>query len=291
MKIIGVLDSLWEADYAGPLIRDEYLQPAVRALRGKIHEVVRRKGIGYATMRLSDERICNYLNPGHDSVDLSSCTAKLDLSAKSTDFIWEKVFRKKDCQRKYIRRFERAGYQTRMLSNDDDWATFYKLYRDNIEYIGGSLFHFDFFRNIRNMLFPDNFNILLAENDKGSVGTIGFFVHRDSDTVFLTFLGLDRELKNTFHTSYYMYWRALLWAEENGFRHVSFGSTPADPNDVHYHIKAKFGVEFNKNYIVCLAFKKGLFSMRGGAVKLWRIIGPWLPRGIRQRTLAMAESP
>jgi len=291
LKVIKVLDSLWESDYGGPLVKDGYAEPAMSALIDYLRRLACEKSITYAKIRFSDKNLSQYYSAVASRIDTSRGTMMLDLQEKATDYIWNKVFSKKDAQRKYIRRFEQAGYQIREGAlNSEDLNKFYILYCNNMNYVGGLPHHLDFFENTRIFLCPDNFNVLLAEKDGKAIGSLGFYMDKVTNTVYLAYLGLDRNLENAFHTSHYLYWGALCWAGKEGYRYVSFGATSSDPHEVHHHLKSKFGAVFNQDHIVYLVFNRKLFWARELVAKIWRKAGTRLPSLVQRRLLETAEA-
>lgn len=288
LKVIKLLDSLWHSDYGGPLVREGYAELAMSALAEYLRQLAHEKGIAYARIRFTGRDLCQYLCVGTSKIDTSIGTMMLDLEEKPTDFIWNKVFTKKDAQRKYIRRFEQAGYQVREAEvQSDDLSKFYALYYNNLTYVGGLPFRFEFFENISSLLSQREFNILLAEKNGKSIGALGFYACECTNTIYLAYLGLVRSLDNTFHTSHYLYWSALQWAEKFGYRYVSFGSTRFNPSEVHHKLKSKFGAEFNQDYIVYLPFNRGVFFVRLGIAKLWELMGTRLPKCVAHRLLTI----
>ena len=122
------------------------------------------------------------------------------------------------------------------------------------------------------------------------MGALGFYKYDEASTIYLEYLGLDRNTENTFHVSYYLYWAALRWAERAGYRFVSFGATPSNPDDIHRRIKGKFGAKFNQDYIVYLAFDRRRFFLREKAAALWGKTEPMLPKRVSHKLLATAEN-
>lgn len=290
LRVIKLLDSLWHSDYGGPLVKEGYAELAMSAVAEYLKQLAHENGITYAMIRFPGKNLCQYFCVDAAKIDTSIGTMLLDLEEKPTDFIWNKVFTKKDAQRKYIRRFEQAGYQIREAEvKSNDLSKFYALYYNNLTYVGGLPLRFKFFENIGTLLTQGEFNILLAEMDGKGIGALGFYACKRTNTIYLAYLGLDRSLENTFHTSHYLYWNALQWAEKFGYRYVSFGSTRSNPSEVHHKLKSKFGAEFNQDYIVYLPFNRGLFFVRLGIAKLWELMRTRLPKCVARRLLTIAE--
>jgi hypothetical protein len=115
---------------------------------------------------------------------------------------------------------------------------------------------FTFFENMWDLLFPENFNILLVEKNK-AVGGIAFFEYLGK--VYLTFMGIDREsLSSKYRVAPLLYWSAIKWTAENGLRYVCFGSTSARPKTAaektNYSQKMMFGGSFVSQEIILIPF-------------------------------------
>lgn len=275
-----VLDSLPNSDMGGPLIKEEYKKEAANALKDYLKELSSAKGITYAKMRLSDPELCEYLKTKTSKVDTSSGTMMLDLEEKPMDFIWNEVFTSKGRQRMFIRRFERDGFQIREAGNEADLNKFYTLYYNNITYIGGLPYPFSFFKNIWDLLYPDSFNIISAEKEEKSIGALGFFIYKEKKTIYMTYLGLDREVNGRYRTSFYLIWEAIRFAQKNKIRYVSFGPTTSDHSSEYYLRKSKLGAEFNQDYFLYIPFNRKLFLLRENAIKVGRKIKNRLPKSL-----------
>jgi hypothetical protein len=273
-----VLDSLHDSDFGGPLIKEEYKKEAAYLLKDYLKELSSDKGITYARIRFSERELCEYLKTKTSKVDTNSGTMNLDLEEKPADFIWSKVFTKKKNQRWFIRRFERDGFQNREAEGLEDVNKFYTLYYDNMNYIGAQPHPFSFFKNIWNSLYPDNFGIILTEKEEKCIGGESFYIYKERKSIYQTCVGFDRNLGSKYRTYYYLNWGLIKWAEKHGFKYVSFGATPSDPNASHYSYKSNFGAEFNQDYFLYLPFNRKLFLLRENAIKVGRKMKNRLPK-------------
>lgn len=287
VRLFKVLDSLPDSDFGGPIIKDEHAREATALLKVYLGELSAKDGIAYARIQCPNQRLYEYLKTADSRVNTTSGTMNLDLEEKPIDFIWNTVFTNKDRQRKFIRRFEEGSFQCKEIQSKEDLKEFYNLYYKNLCHIGALLHSFGFFENLYGVLYPNNFNILLAKDRERYIGALGFFIYRERKTIYLEFLGLEREIENRFHTSYYLYWEAIKWAIENGFRYISFGSTPANPNSIYHSTKIKFGASFNQDYSVFIPYNRKVFLLRENIVKLSRAVAIRLPRGLRRRLLKL----
>jgi hypothetical protein len=82
----------------------------------------------------------------------------------------------------------------------------------------------------------------------------------------------------------YLDWNAIKWAEQNGFRYVCFGSTPAHPKRPHeianYSQKVQFGATFLQQETVFIPFDlyASAFLLFGTkAVGTWSAVRNVLP--------------
>lgn len=266
-----VLDSLPDSDLGGPLLKEEYKKDAAKALVNYLIELGASNGIAYTKMRLSDLEACEYLRTNDSNVDDNSGTMILDLDEKPLDIIWEKVFTKKGGQRRLIRRFERDGFQIREAKCSEDLNNFYKLYCEHKYHLGASPYPFKYFEIIWSFLHPDNFNIILVEKDDECIGASAFFIYKEQRSIYLCYIGYNKGLLSTrYNYSYYARWKEIEWAHENGFRYVSFGPSPKDPNSVYHSRKISFGCDFIQDHYLYIPHNKKLFLLRYSAINLGR---------------------
>lgn len=174
-----VLDSLPLSDLGGPLIKEEYRKEAAYLLKDYFKELSTDKGITYAKMRISDNELCECLKTKTSRVDTSSGTMSLDLKEKPMDFIWNKIFTKKSGQRRLIRRFEQDGFQSREAESVEDVNKFYTLYYKNLNRSGTVSYPFKYFKNVWDLLYPANFNIVLIEKEEKCIGASAFFIYKE----------------------------------------------------------------------------------------------------------------
>lgn len=275
-----VLDSLPNSDLGGPLMKEEYKNEAAYLLKDYLKELSSDKGITYVKMRLSDQELCEYLKMKTSRVDTISGTMVLDLKEKPMDFIWDKIFKQK--QRKYIKRFEHDGFKTKEAENEDNLNKFYALYHQNA--IKRGVPHpFTFYKNAFDLLYPDNFNIILIEKGETCIGAGIFFIYEERKAIYMAGAALDKTVSSRYKTYYKLRWETIKYAYRNGFRYVSFGPTPSDRSSVYYSLKSEFGAEFNQDYFLYLPFNKNLFFLRETAIKVGRKMKNRLPKSLVMR--------
>lgn len=287
LRIIKVLDSLPYSDYAGPLVKEGYAEPAMEALVTYLKRLARRQGITYAKIRFSNEYLSRCLSSDRTRVDTSMGTMVLDLQEKPADFIWNKNLNSK--RRDQIRKLEQDGYQIRECVNIDDINIFYNLHCKSMDYIGASHFPYNLFYLAFNSFYPQNFNVLLMEKEKHCFAGLQFFIYEPRKIIYQTVLGIDRSVRYRGTPYHYLSWSLIKWAEKYGYRYVDFGATPFDPDDVHYQNKNYFGGDFNQDYFVYLPLNHKLFFMRESMKNIWRCLQARLPRSLAHRLSDLAE--
>ena len=275
------LNSLPDSDFAGPLVEAEHGKEALSALKSYLRELSLAKSITYASIRCPAAS-CEGLRENDSKVDTSLGTMNLYLTdEKTADFIWHRVFTNKGGQRKFIRRCEREGFQNIEMQSKQDLARFYTLYHNGMIHIGVSPYPLSYFQSVYHLLYPENFNIMLTTDGRGKcLAAQAFFIYREKKDIYLMYLGIDRDAENRFHPSDYLHWGMIQWAQRNGFKHISLGTTPSNPSDVQYSTKSKFGATFNQDYTVYIPFNRKLFLLREYIVLLGRRVKNLLPRGL-----------
>lgn len=287
--LFRILDSLPRSDFGGPLFRPEDVSEASAVLRRHLKTLARQRGLAYAKMRCADPLVAQNMRSRMSTVATSAGTMSIDLSDRSLDYIWEHVFTQKAGQRTYIRRFEKDGFRNVMATGPEDLETFYRLYYDNMTYIGALPFPLSYFQKLWELLYPDHFAIMLTVRGQECIGGQAFFVFRRQGTIYQTYVGLERQVGTQYRVYFYLGWGLLCWATEHGLRTVSLGGTPADPASTNYREKAYFGATFHQDYLVYLPFDLKLFLLRESTFRVGRLLQRWLPRRV-QRRLARTAS-
>lgn len=102
---------------------------------------------------------------------------------------------------------------------------------------------------------------------------------------------MDKDLLSARHSvSPYLCWNAIKWAEENGFRYVCFGSTPAHPKSAresaNYSQKVMFGGPFLQQETLFIPFDFYAFPillLAPKAIKAWKAMRDVLPLRLSQK--------
>lgn len=281
LRLFKVLDSLPDSDFAGPLIRDEYAEVATHALSIYLRQLATKNSVVYARIRCNSESLSDNLRMGNSKVETPVGTMNLSLTDMTPDFLWENVFTKKGGQRKFIKRCEEAGLQNKEIESKQDLQAFYDLYSNNLRHIGAAPFAFRLFEYLYDSLYPDNFNVIVTSDNKRCFAAQGLFLYPERNAIYLTFLGIDREMEKRLHSTQYLHWGTIQWAQTRGFQFIGFGSTPSDPQSTQYLSKSKFGTTFNQDYVVYMRFNKSVFFIRERAVQLGRKLKKSLPKKLQ----------
>jgi hypothetical protein len=258
---LRVLDSLPLSDFGGPVIEKKYVKEVSFSMRKFAEDLCYEKDVSCSRILLLNGS-CEFFRTRHCYIN-EDCfgIVESDLKEKPPAFIWEKVVRTET--RKKIKRFEKDNFQVREASAKSDLRTFWALYRQNMKHIDAIARPFTFFENMWDLLFPENFNILLIEKSK-AVGGIAFFIYNGK--IYLTFMGIDREsLSSKYRVAPLLYWSAIKWAAENGLRYVCFGSTAARPKTAaektSYSQKMMFGGSFVSQEMMLIPFSTRAWLM------------------------------
>lgn len=278
---LKVYESLPYSDHGGPIIKKSCIKEASISLWNFLEKSSYENNILLTKMLFVDKEVSRFFKSQNTYVDKSRGVVDIDLQVKPSTFIWNKLFRQ--TERKRIRRFERDDFQVRETRTRSDLAEFLVTYYKNMEHINAPAFPIEFFKNIWNILYPENFNVLLVEKKK-TVGGVAFFKYMKR--IYLTYLGIDREtLSSRYRMAPYMYWKAVKWAEENGFRYVCLGATPSDPRSIYYSQKMMFGGSFlqQENVYVPFASNGSAFlSVMSKAMRIWGTLKNVVPEAFRQ---------
>jgi|APFre7841882654_1041346.scaffolds.fasta_scaffold05419_2 lipid II:glycine glycyltransferase (peptidoglycan interpeptide bridge formation enzyme) len=171
----------------------------------------------------------------------------LNLRLSPPEKIWDNFSAKKG-QRKFIRRFDENGYSLTEIQSLDDLKLFYNYYQENIKFIGGTLQTFSHFTDLWNNFLSNEMRITLLSKNSTIAGGVLMLTFKPQKTVYLHYLSLNRNLPNTYHPSYYLFWEAINWAWNNGYEKVSFGTQHLYENNPRFRIKNDFGVNFEPIY-------------------------------------------
>ena len=283
---LRILNSLPYSDLGGPVIEKKCIEEASFSLLRFLEEFSLEKGISCAKICFLKDGSEQFFKSSRCYVNNNKGVVELDLEANPSAFIWDRIFRKR--QRQKIKYFKRDGFQVREASTKSDLAKFLTLYYNNMKHIGAPAHPLTFFENVWDLLYPENFNILLVEKRK-TVGGLAFFKY--GERIYLTYLGMDREsLSSRYSMAPFLLWNSIKWAEGNGFRYVCFGPTSAHPKSRHERAnrsqKVMFGASFLQQEIVFIPFDFYAFAILlfgSKAVSAWRAMRNALPPKLQKK--------
>lgn len=171
----------------------------------------------------------------------------LNLRESPPKKIWENFSAKKG-QRKFIRRFDEMGFSVTELNLHDDLKIFYKYYKENINFIGGNPHTFSHFTDLWDNLVSDELRITLLSKNSTVAGGLLMFVYKPQKTVYFQYLCLNRNLPNTYHSTYYLFWEAINWAWNNNYEKISYGAQNFEGTNQRYKIKNECRGNFEPIY-------------------------------------------
>jgi lipid II:glycine glycyltransferase (peptidoglycan interpeptide bridge formation enzyme) len=88
---------------------------------------------------------------------------------------------------------------------------------------------------------------LLEKQGEISAGLIAL-LDPEKKIMHLRYMALNREMANTYHPTYAIYWEAVNKAYELGYKRVCFGTNTKNDQDRSYRIKSGFGCEYVDNF-------------------------------------------
>jgi hypothetical protein len=278
-KHTKIYSSMPYSDYGGPVIVRDSLEQASHLLREYLQRFCSTLGVAYLSINFVHDNETFFGSP-KGYVDTSQGTVEIDLGATSSDFLWSSLFSSN--RRRKIMRHERR-YTIEQARTKSDLRDFYSVYCQNLKYIGGHPYPYEFLENMWTLLYPQNLRIWLVGKEE-PVG--GKLVLKDSKGSYSLLLGIDRAAAGTPSIYELLVWKEIQAAEEDGCRYVSLGGTPSDPRDPYHLRKVSFGGSFNQQKVVrypCSYVGHVLLAARATAAASWRTIGRFLPLHMKNR--------
>jgi hypothetical protein len=271
-----IYSSIPHSDYGGPVIVTRCMQDASLSLRHFLQQFCVSKGVAYLKINFMNEeleRSCGWsLGYGSKSVG----AVEIDLDATPSHFIWNSIFSKN--RRSKIKRFERDGYHAHQAETKSDLRDFYGLYCENMKYIGARPYPYDSLENMWTLLHPLNLRIWLVAREE-AIG--GILVIKDTRRTYWLLAGIDRrQAYSRYPVVNYLLWKEIETAEEEGYRLVSLGTTPSDPNDAYYLQKTSFGGSFHQQKLVyypCNSTARVFLQAKAKALSGWMAVRGFLP--------------
>jgi len=273
---LKIFCSIPYSDYGGPVIASHCIERASVSLRSFLEEFCSNNDIAYAKFCFMNDKLAQPFKLPLTNVGGGKGTAEIDLRLTPSDFIWNKIFSK---NRRYkIRRFERDGFIAQEARTKSDLRDFYTLYCRNMKYIGASPYPYAFMENMWSILYPENLRIWLVGNER-RIG--GILVVKDGQRTYWVYAGIDRKQDyKRYSVIPYLLWKEIKTAEEEGYRYISLGATPSDPNHPYYLQKMSFGSSLQKQEMVWYPFSStGRILLQIGAITIssWKSVKSFLP--------------
>jgi hypothetical protein len=164
----------------------------------------------------------------------------LDLKEKSPEHIWSNGFNKHD--RQAVKHYEQLGAEFGFARNDSDYAEYVKLLK-------GSTIFFrvrvhspereDFVSRMRRFA-GDRLKVALGKIGGEVIAGVSMLFEPENSTIHFAIVRYSRE--NNIHSRVtYLYWKAINWASEKGYRYIDFGaySIPKSSNPTHPFFKLR----------------------------------------------------
>ena len=276
-----IYSSLPHSDYGGSLFKSAYSARGASFLLNFLTKYCSAMKISYAKLCF----LCNvpkqFSNVPFTRIDRSKGIPETDLKTTSSEFIWKALPR---IVRRKIRHIEKEGFKFEEINSKSGLKEFYSLYRSNMRYIRASAYPYEFFENLWDTLPSEELKGWLLTGNRILGGSLSF-VYRQ--TLYSTFIGINRKTTSNQHNLSvvpYFIWNRIKWAEENGLRYVSMGSTPSDPTHFYYRQKMQFGAKFFQQEIALIPFNynaKALLKIREKAIPAWKNIRNLLPTNVK----------
>jgi GNAT acetyltransferase-like protein len=261
------LDSLPDSHVAGPIIGRE--APGMRQVIASLPKSVRfslRNPIVAMRIRVHQPEMVRTMIDLGFRYDLTYALFLVDLQDKTPEHIWKDGFGKHD--RQAVKYYDQRSPGFQISDKDNDYSDFLSLSR------GSSTHDVDreaFVSRLRNNM-GDRLRVAtVRENDKAIAGVL---VLRDTSSSAIRLMMMRFSPTRNIHSPVtYLNWKAVNWAQENGFRYFDFGSyyISAASNPEHFiqKLKARFEASLVPRYHFVLPVSSISYSI---ASKVSRVI-------------------
>lgn len=174
-------------------------------------------------------------------VDLVAASHKVNfvLSTELTpDILWKKVLNKN--VKNKVRKAWKNEISIDIGTSTQHIHEFYNIYCIHMRYLGTPVYPHNFFLNMLNA-FPDSIKIILAKHKTKAIG--GKIVITFKDTLYFIAQYSLRQY-NEFHTNNLLYWSAIEYASQHGFKFCDMGRSNVDSGP--YNFKKQWGAEIHQ---------------------------------------------
>lgn len=236
------------SDYKNILVDKNFNHLVAKAIMNKCYEISKKNRLSFILINTLNKEIKEHFNEFKPLPVRIAGNMILDLKENNPEKIWNNIFSAKGNQRNRIRRFEKDGIKIKEVKSVKDLKIFYKYYKANLEYLNSVPPPFSHFEELWNTYSSTDMIITLLHKNEKFFGGISQFLYPPRKTMYLTLLALNRDIPNRYSPSYYLEWDAIVRAYQMGYTTVCFGSTSPNPDNIHYHLKKKFGCYYEENY-------------------------------------------
>jgi hypothetical protein len=267
------LESLPESLVAGPLIKDSSkAELLVAGILRYIKDNAKKEGIAEVRIKTMDEGLHRALNFEGTRVLSGSGFWVLDLGERPVSRIWNEFQSHHGYQRTKIRRMEKEGIKFRLMTERSEVSHLQRLHEMVLDAHGTRKKGDSFYLDLWDSLYPDFFQVSIADQNGSVICAQAMFPHARTKTVFFAYFGIDKNLVGNRSVDLYLHWESIKWASENGFRYL-LGPASADPDDRYRRYWSQFGPSFRPLYRI--AFPASLVRSRAeGRIRtIWRSWG------------------
>ena len=196
------ITSLPDSDYNHLIIQDNdpYI---IEFIRKELELRAKEKSWAFVILNSLDKNFENKLNTSYYP-NFSIGTMGLDIEKLNPDKIWNEVFTAKKGQRKYIKRFEKDGFQIRNIDSSKDIKTLYKYYQRNIKHIKGNEYTYSHFNDLYDIYSPKNIHSALLCKEDFIAGGFLNFLDSSNKTLYMRYIAINRDVSNKYHVQYYL---------------------------------------------------------------------------------------
>jgi len=250
LKYFKGLVSIPYSDFCHVAVANDQVHSAImREIHAECMNITRQEKLAFLQMSVNTPRIRDLMMQYTDLPPLVSGNMVLNLEELTPDHIWNNVFSAKGGQRKFINRFIRDGCTVEEVRDLRDLELFYHYYNENLEQKHvRTLNQISFFNTIWDIYSPADMRITLLKKDDFIFGGLFAYLYPPNRTIYLVHLALNRDIPNTYHPPYYLFWDTIEKAYEMGYQRICFGGTPCNPENVVYRQKSGFGCEYQFKY-------------------------------------------
>jgi serine/alanine adding enzyme len=176
-------------------------------------------------------------------VDLITATPKVNFVLSSelgADILWKKVLQKN--VKNKVRKAWKNEISIDIGSNGQYINDFYNVYCIHMRYLGTPVHPRIFFNNMLNE-FPNKLKVILAKHKTKVIGGKIIIVFKDT-LYFIAQYSLRQY--NEFHPNNLLYWSAIEYASNNGYKFCDMGRSNIDSGP--FYFKKQWGTEIHQLY-------------------------------------------